>query len=176
MTSYLPWITGPLGALVILAIVAFLLGTGKLHSDDEFQKLAAENKDLKAALETERTTNNELARAGGVTNKLIGALVDVATDRHGEHPSQHSDGRRADADLTPEDLGLLAVRPWRRLMRILTVEDTLPPREAEVSRERQEQLRREVVEPLRQLGDRNRFAELIRASLVEGHQSRRDRG
>lgn len=99
MQSWIPLVTGSGGALVVLAIVAYLLGMGKLHSDAEYQRLADENKDLKAALETERTTNNELARAGGVTNKLIGALVDVATDRHAE-------GAHKDRGLTAGDLGL----------------------------------------------------------------------
>ncbi len=105
MQSYLPLITGSGGALVVLALVAYLLGIGKLHSDAEYQRIADENKDLKAALETERTTNNELARAGGVTNKLIGALVDVATDRHAEL-DRHREGAHASRDLAAEDLGL----------------------------------------------------------------------
>ena len=104
MQSYLPLITGSGGALVVLAIVAYLLGIGKLHSDTEYQRLADENHDLKTALETERTTNNELARAGGVTNKLIGALVEVATDRHEQ--AAHRKQVPAAADLTAEDLGL----------------------------------------------------------------------
>lgn len=102
MQSWIPLITGSGGALVVLAIVAFLLGTGKLHSDPEYQRVVDENKDLKAALETERSTNNELARAGGVTNKLIGALVEVATDRHPEL-DRHAEARKG---LTAGDLGL----------------------------------------------------------------------
>jgi hypothetical protein len=91
---------------VVLAVVAWLLGTGKLHSDSEFRKLAEENEGLKAALDAERTANNELARAGGVTNKLIGALVEVATDRSANRPPPRRRSRPADAGLTPEDLGL----------------------------------------------------------------------
>ena len=105
MQSYLPLISGSGGALIVLALGLYLFITGKLHSDAEYQKLADENRDLKAALETERITNNELARAGGVTNKLIGALVDVATDRHGEL-DRHHDGAHKDAGLTAGDLGL----------------------------------------------------------------------
>ena len=102
MQSWIPLVTGSGGALVVLAIVAYLLGVGKLHSDSEYQRLADENRDLKAALETERITNNELARAGGVTNKLIGALVDVATDRH----DGHHEAARKDLGLAAGDLGL----------------------------------------------------------------------
>lgn len=104
MTSLLPWITGAGGAIVVLAVVAWAFYIGKLHSDPEFQRVVAENLDLKAALATERQANNELAQTGGVTNKLIGALVDVATDRHHEITGQPA--RQAAPDLTPEDLGL----------------------------------------------------------------------
>ena len=108
MQSWVPLITGSGGALIVLALGLYLFITGKLHSDSEYQKLIDENQDLKAALETERTTNNELARAGGVTNKLIGALVEVATDRHA-HDQVHilppGDGR-AEAGLSAGDLGL----------------------------------------------------------------------
>lgn len=44
--------------------------------------------------------------------------------------------------------------------------------EAEVSRQRQRKTRKEVIEPLRELAERNRFADLIRASLAEGHRRR----
>ena len=105
MQSYIPLISGSGGALVVLALGLYLFIAGKLHSDAEYQKVVDENADLKAALETERTTNNELARAGGVTNKLIGALVDVATDRHAEL-DRHHDGAHKARDLTAGDLGL----------------------------------------------------------------------
>jgi anaerobic C4-dicarboxylate transporter len=101
----LPLITGSGGALVVLAVVAWLLGTGKLHSDSEFRKVVEESDARAAALETERTINNELARAGGVTNTLIGALVQVATDRTAESRS----ALRAaipDSGLSATDLGL----------------------------------------------------------------------
>lgn len=103
MESLLPYITGAGGALVVLALVAWAFYNGKLHSDSEFQKVVDENDGLKRALETERTANNELARAGGVTNKLIGALVDVATERQAGRPRSR---RRNAGNLTPEDLGL----------------------------------------------------------------------
>jgi len=42
--------------------------------------------------------------------------------------------------------------------------------EAELSQARQEQVRERVIRPLRKAGEHNQFAELIRASLIEGHQ------
>jgi hypothetical protein len=101
LSGLYPWITGAGGALVVLAAGLFLFISGKIHSDSEFQRVLAENESLKSALASERQANNELAQTGGVTNKLIGALVDVVTDRHhetGQHP--------AAAVLAPENLGL----------------------------------------------------------------------
>ena len=46
-----------------------------------------------------------------------------------------------------------------------------PPREAEVSRQRQQQAREQVIEPLRTAAAQNNFAELIRASLIQGHRN-----
>ena len=114
MQSYLPLITGSGGALVVLAIVAFLLGTGKLHSDTEFQarvdenrELKDENRDLKNALEIERSTNNELARSGGVAAKALDALVEVATGRHDhDQADRRHEGSQRGRDLTAGDLGL----------------------------------------------------------------------
>ena len=117
MASWVPYITGSGGALVVLAIGLYLIITGKLHTDGEFQGVVAENKelkdeshDLRAALEIERTTNNELARSGGVAAKALDALVEVATGRH-EHDQAALDSQRGAArevaGLTPEDLGLL---------------------------------------------------------------------
>ena len=103
--SWVPLITGSGGALVVLAILAWLLIIGKLHSDAEFQARSKEIEDLKTALQTERTVNNELAHAGGVTNRLIGALVDVAAGRHPEAADRHLPGRGADLDVPAGDLG-----------------------------------------------------------------------
>lgn len=99
LQNFLPYITGAGGALVVLALWVYAFFTGSLHSDSEFQSLVDENTALKKALETERTANNELARAGGVTNKLIGALVEVAVERHEAKPSVLPG---ASGDLTPK--------------------------------------------------------------------------
>lgn len=103
--DYLPWITGSGGALVVLAIGLGLFISGKIHSDSEFQRVVAESEARSRALETAQTINTELTRAGGVTNKLIGALVDVATDRNADRADHHHAVSR-DPDLTAQDLGL----------------------------------------------------------------------
>jgi hypothetical protein len=93
----------------ILALVGlYLFFTGKIHSDSEFAKLERENEELKAALGAERQANNELARAGGVTNQLIGALVDVASSARaaGTSPARRRPARRGGGP-DAEDLGLL---------------------------------------------------------------------
>ena len=42
--------------------------------------------------------------------------------------------------------------------------------EAEVSQQRQEQAREQVIRPLEQFAEQNRFADMIRASLTEGRR------
>ena len=82
----MPYITGPVGALAVLAIVLFLVLKGKIRTEREFRTLEAENEQLRAentqlrlGLEIERKTTNEAASAGQVTNQLIAALATVAT-------------------------------------------------------------------------------------------------
>ena len=65
MESLLPWITGPIGALAVLVIGISLFMAGKIHPDREFEKLEAENDQLRQennqlryALETERKTTS----------------------------------------------------------------------------------------------------------------------
>ena len=104
MEQLLPWITGPAGALVVVALVAWGFYAGKLHSDSEYRKLETERDYWRAsseskdkAIATERKAVNETAEAGTVTNQLLGAVVSMATEgrRTRDRPS-----------LTPEDLGL----------------------------------------------------------------------
>ena len=45
-------------------------------------------------------------------------------------------------------------------------------REAEVSRQRQQETREQVIRPLEQYAEHNQFASLIRASLTSGHGRR----
>jgi hypothetical protein len=104
VASYLPWITGGGGGLVVMAIGLWLFATGKLHSDAEYSKLEAERDywrdasgKLGEALDIERRAVNETAQAGRVTNQLITALTTIATGRRAVPPRP---------DLTPEDLGL----------------------------------------------------------------------
>lgn len=105
MQDYLPLITGSGGALVVLAIWVWAMATGKLHSDPEFQAVARERDGYKTALETERTTSSELARAGGVAAKALDALVEVATGRH-DQEDRHHEGTHQGRELTAGDLGL----------------------------------------------------------------------
>ena len=104
MDQYLPWITGSGGALVVLALWVWAMATGKIHSDPEFQAVVHERDGYKAALETERTTSNELARAGGVAAKALDALVEVASGRH-DQADRHEGGHKG-RELTAGDLGL----------------------------------------------------------------------
>jgi hypothetical protein len=87
---------GLLVAVVLIAVWAFY--AGKIHSDREFSKLEKENEALKTALAAERLRSDEAVRAGSVTNTLIGALRDVATER--------AAGRREPPGLTAKDIGL----------------------------------------------------------------------
>jgi hypothetical protein len=93
LESLLPWITGPIGALAVLVIGISLFLAGKIHPDREFEKLEAENDQLRQennqlryALDTERKTTNELTAAGQVTNQLITALTTLAGGRKPEPP------------------------------------------------------------------------------------------
>lgn len=70
---------GLLVLVVLAAVWAFY--TGRVHSDRDYSKLEQENKDLKAALAAERTRADEVTRAGAITNQLISALTQVASDR-----------------------------------------------------------------------------------------------
>jgi hypothetical protein len=122
--SYLPWITGSGGALVILALWVYAFFAGKIHSDRDYSKLESQNADLKAAndklveaLALERQRSNDATQAGAVTNQLIGGLVKLATEHRAAEAHEHSDAARehkdaadkADSralDLTAKDLGL----------------------------------------------------------------------
>lgn len=46
--------------------------------------------------------------------------------------------------------------------------------EAQVSAERHEEIRAQVVVPLKKAAEHNQFAELIRATLVNGHHNTRE--
>lgn len=46
-------------------------------------------------------------------------------------------------------------------------------REAEISAERHEEIRTQIVVPLKKAAEHNQFAELIRATLVNGHYNNR---
>lgn len=109
ISTLLPWITGPLGALVVLALVALAFYRGRLHSNREFAKLETENASLRTendrlreSLMTERRAVNETAQAGQVTNRLINAIADLAAER--QHPYQLPAIRGHAAESSAEDL------------------------------------------------------------------------
>jgi hypothetical protein len=58
--------------------------------------------------------------------------------------------------------------PWQR-HKDLARRAAAAREEAELSQRRLESVRRNVTGPLKRAGDRNRFAEVIRSTLLEGH-------
>lgn len=62
--------------------------------------------------------------------------------------------------------------PWRRRESELDVRDRQARQEAELSRRRQQETREKVIRPLELYAEHNQFAELIRASLIEGRRRR----
>lgn len=65
----------------VAGIVVILLISGFLVPKWVYSRLENENKDLRQALQLERQRNKEVASAAGVTNQLIGALVNLAEER-----------------------------------------------------------------------------------------------
>lgn len=91
--SFIPYITGGGGALVVLAFIALAFFSGRLHSDREFNtlekesdNLKAENDQLREAIRTERKTADEIADTAKVTNKLIDTLATLALERSALRP------------------------------------------------------------------------------------------
>jgi predicted mannosyl-3-phosphoglycerate phosphatase (HAD superfamily) len=102
--SWLPYITGSGGALVILALWVYAFFAGKIHSDRDYVKLEADNDSLRAAndklaeaLALERQRSNDAATAGSVTVQLIGALTTLATEHRAAERRDHA-GAAAIAD------------------------------------------------------------------------------
>ena len=60
---------------------------------------------------------------------------------------------------------------WQRRHKHASARAEDAHREVEVSRRRLERVRAEVVRPLREAGERNQFADLIRASLEGGRHT-----
>lgn len=77
-------------------IVVILLILGLLVPKWAYSKLEEENKLLREALHLERQRNGEVSSQAGVTNQLIGALVDLA--------GEHSKPRGGASDLSWKDL------------------------------------------------------------------------
>jgi len=66
----------------VAGVVILLLMFGWLVPKWAYSRLEDENKDLREALRLERQRNGEIASTAGVTNQLIGALVDLAESRN----------------------------------------------------------------------------------------------
>lgn len=65
----------------VAGIVIILLVIGYLVPKWAYSRLEDENRDLREALLLERQRNGEIAGTAGITNQLIGALVDLAEAR-----------------------------------------------------------------------------------------------
>ena len=93
METYIPLITGSGGALVVLMVWLSMIMVQKLHTDGEFTRLEAENislreenAQLRSALDSERRSASDVARAGTVTNQLISALIELAAEHKSVPP------------------------------------------------------------------------------------------
>lgn len=94
MIALIPLITGSGGAIAVLVLWLAMVITGRLHTEREFSKLneenvslREENMQLRAALDAERRSASDVARAGAVTNQLISALTEIAAERKNPAPA-----------------------------------------------------------------------------------------
>ena len=69
----------------IAGIVIVLIITGYLVPKSYYTKLDEENTHLKEALRLERQRANEVTASAAITNHLIGALTDLAAEKHPHH-------------------------------------------------------------------------------------------
>lgn len=74
----------PLAAGALFLVYMFV--AGKLHTDNEFQRVIRERDEYKKAAETERRIATEVAQTGSVTNQLLGAVVSLSAERQGVPP------------------------------------------------------------------------------------------
>lgn len=84
MTSFLPLVTGSAGALVILAIIAYLFFTDKIHSEAEFQRVvAAFGQEREAHDRTRQALELAAARAeaGMKPAELLAAVFELTKER-----------------------------------------------------------------------------------------------
>lgn len=89
----------------VAGVVLILLILGWLVPKWAYSRLEAENKALREALQLERRRNEEIASTAGVTNQLIGALVDLAGERKGIQPPAAQPGTTGEGSgLTWKDL------------------------------------------------------------------------
>jgi type II secretory pathway component PulM len=108
--NLLPLVTGGGGAIVVLAVVCWAFFAGRIHSDSEFRRILQENEALKAARADDHKAVEGAASVVAVNNQLVSALVEVSTQKLGEHDRRTQRRRLQDEEgnrtsLEAEDLG-----------------------------------------------------------------------
>lgn len=84
MESLLPYITGSVGAVVVLAVVAFLFFADKIHSDPEFKRVVeALGQEREAHARTRQALELASARAeaGMKPAELLAAVFELTKER-----------------------------------------------------------------------------------------------
>ena len=91
MTGLLPYITGSTGALVVLAIIAWMFFTDKIHSEAEFQRVVTAFAQEREAHERTRQAlglASARAEAGMKPAELLAAVFEFTKER--ERASQEN--------------------------------------------------------------------------------------
>jgi hypothetical protein len=91
----------------VAGVVIVLIVAGILVPKPYYTRLEEENKLLREGRDIDRQRASEAASTAGVTNQLIGALTNLATERHAQNTGETSgspDGKARRPDLTWGDL------------------------------------------------------------------------
>lgn len=88
----------------VAGVVILLLVFGWLVPKLAYARLLEENRLLREALDTERQRAGEAVSSAGVTNQLIGAIVDLAVERRLPEPGPQEEDRRGKPGLAWKDL------------------------------------------------------------------------
>ena len=94
----------------VAGVVVLLIIFGWLVPKWAYSKLEEENQHLREALQTERQRAGEVTSQAGVTNQLIGALVDLASERKAARASTAEAAEGEKPGLTWKDLSLCGGR------------------------------------------------------------------